>query len=122
MIEDQVVNSVCADAVTSDRIEIWSLAHSEMSGDHVVGVTKADAEVLQANALPRRRLTGDGEVALNADRRGQLDPAADIENDDAIADADGIAEAPGAGVVEIGDVVDRSPASPRRSSISSESA
>ena len=77
-----------------------------MPHDDVRRVGERDLAAAEPDAAAGRGLAGDGEVALGRHRGDQLDVAADVEHDEAVRGADGVAERARAGVVEVGDVID----------------
>ena len=81
--------------------------------DDVRRVRERDLAAAEADAAAGSGLTRDRDVALDRHRGDELDVAADVEHDEAVRGADGVAERAGAGVVEVGDVIDGAVASAR---------
>src|SRR5581483_5034649 len=79
---------------------------ADVATDDVGLAGERDLAAAEADAAAGRGLAGDGDVALDRDRGGKLDVAADVEHDDAVRGAHGIAKRAGAGVVEVGHVDD----------------
>ena len=69
-------------------------------------MAERDAVAVNGDAI-RGGLAGDGDVARENELRRDIDHAAHVEHDGAVALADCVAERAGAGVVEVGDVIDR---------------
>ena len=69
-------------------------------------LANGDLAALKSDPAAGRRLAGDGEVALGRDGGDELNVAADVEHDDPVRGAHGVAEGARSGVVQIGDVVD----------------
>ena len=85
-----------------------SIAH-----DVVVFAVEADFSASDGNAGARRGLAEDGQIGLRGDRRSgvQVDYSANVKDDDAVGDADGIPERTRPGIRKGGYMIDR-PAAP----------
>ena len=88
---------------------------TDIADNHVVGIDPHGV-VAQADAVARGGLAGDGQVSvLNAQIAQQFDRSRHVEDDDAFARSlDGLAQRPGARIIEIGDVPDLAAAAARR--------
>ena len=115
VVEDDVGVVAAPDAVfLAGHLVAQAEAHE--ADDHVVGVV-LDAVVGQADAVARRRLAGDGDVALGDGQAAlELDDAGHVEDDGPGAGlTEGVAERSLVVVVlERGDVIDRATAAAGR--------
>src|SRR4051812_14709445 len=83
VVEDDVARAGHVDRAFT-LVAVDAFSHTQVTNDDVVGSTERKRAVVQANALARRGLAGDGDVAGARDVRFELDHAADVEDDDAI--------------------------------------
>ena len=81
-----------------------AFAETQVADDDIVSPLKETRASVKCDALAGRVLPGKRDVAADGDVGLQPDDAADIENDDAMRFADGVAERAGAGIGQSCDV------------------
>ena len=104
VVEDHVLPVADAGGVLVLRAH-GAHAEAHVAADEVVGGREAHAVAIDGDTLAGSRLPGHVEVLGEGDARVDADDAADIEDDDAVGLAHGVAQRPGARVVEVGHVI-----------------
>src|SRR6478752_9435575 len=106
MIEDHLAGLVEAERVVGVALGVATGPHADVAHDDVRAVGERDFSAFEADAAAGRALAGDREIALRVHGGFQLYVAADIEDDDAVTLAHGVAKRAGARVVQARDVID----------------
>ncbi len=115
VVEYQLVAIVYRDGIGTarPRFVLIAEAHTDVADDDVRGVADAEFLNLERYAVARSGLPGDGETGVgNVERRFKLDGARDLKDDRAWAfgRVDPFTKRPGAGIVDVGYVIDVSSA------------
>ena len=84
-----------------------TLAKTDVADDDVAFSAQRYFSCHKADTPTRGRLALNGKVAAHRNRGKQDDISTDVEHDDAVARADGVAKRSRARIVQVGDVVDR---------------
>ena len=88
-------------------LQLDDVEATETTDDDVVGTGEADAVAIDGDAFAGGCLACHIEVVGEDQTAGELDDAGDVKDDDAVGFADGIAQRAGAGIVQVGDMIDR---------------
>ena len=106
MVEDDVITVVEGEC-TLLLVDALSTSHADVADDDVLAIRGDDAATINGNALSGSGLSGNGDIALDGDTGiGDVDDAADVEDDDAVGLADGIGQRSCARRIKIGDMHD----------------
>ena len=106
VIDDDVVRAVEAERVVLGAGGVAAGADADVADDDVRLAGERDLAALEPDPVAGRRLARDGEVALARHGGDELNVAADVEHDDPVRGAHGVAEGARSGVVQVGDVID----------------
>lgn len=82
-----------------------AFAETQITNDDVARTAEGNGTSVKNNAVAGRRLAENGDVAADGNVRGKFDDAANVEDDEAFAFVDGIAERAGTGIVQVRDVI-----------------
>ena len=105
VVEDHVRSVGDAGAVFA-AVALLAHAEAHVAHDDVAGPREGDSVAVDGDSLARGGLPGNGEVVLEHQSAGDVDNSRNVEDDDSVGLADGVAERACAAVVEVGHVVD----------------
>ena len=112
VVENHVVARRDADRVRA-TVAVDALANPEVAANGVVCAGEGHAVAINGDAAAGCRLTGDRDIVFHRDHGVDANNTADIEDHRTVGHAHGVTERAGAGVVEIGDVINRAAAPAR---------
>jgi len=88
------------------RVAADTLPKTQKAHDDVVGAAERNRMPVNGDTVARGGLPGESEIAARRHVGQQPDDASHVEDDDAGAFADGVAERAGAGVAQVGHMID----------------
>lgn len=92
MVEDDVITVVEGERALT-LVDALSTSHADVADDDVLAIRGDDAAAINGNALSGSGLSCNGDIALDGDAGvGDINNAADVEDDDAVRLADGIGQ------------------------------
>lgn len=106
MVEDDVITVVEGEC-TLLLVDALSTSHANVADDDILAVRGDDAAAIDGDALSGSSLSGNGDIALDGDAGvGDINDAADVEDDDTVGLADGIGQRSCTRRIKIGDMHD----------------